>query len=240
MATFLLVHGAWQSAGTWDRLAPLLREQGHTVLTPPLQGLGVGNEELSAEVSLSQHISGIAAVLSELQEPTVLVGHSYAGMVISGACELIPGKVRALVYLDAFIPEHGQCVLDLLPPEISSRFRNMAKDHGGGWRLPAGEEHLNLWGLKPGAARDFVRKSLCDFSLRCFEEGVSLTSNARASVPSSYVSCIADDYPAKPFFLPFADKARRLGWTLSEVDCGHDCHVEQPEAIAKLLFAKLA
>lgn len=240
MATFVLVHGAWQSAGTWDLLAPLLRDQGHTVRTPPLEGLSLGNQHLSPEVSLSQHITGIATLLSESPEPTVLVGHSYAGMIITSACELIPGKVRALVYLDAFIPEHGQSVLDLLPPEINSHFRNIAKEHGDGWRLPAGEEHLNLWGLKPGPTRDFVRKSLCDFTLRCFEEPISLTSNTRASVPSSYVSCIASDYPAKPFFLPFAHKARQLGWTLTEVDSGHDCHVEQPEAIAKVLLAAIA
>lgn len=116
--------------------------------------------------------------------------------------------MRALVYLDAFIPEHGQSVLDLLPAEVSSHFRNMAKERGGGWRLPA-------------------------------REVVSLMSNARASVPSSSASCIASNYPVKPFFLPFADKATRLGWTLSEADSGHDCHVEQPEAIAKLLLSTL-
>lgn len=240
MSAFVLVHGAWQSKGTWDLLAPLLEKQGHRVITPVLSGLGTDQGRLSPDTSLRQHIEDVARELSKASDPVVLVGHSYAGMIISGVVETNPTQVKRLIYLDAFIPEDGQCALDLLPPEIGAYFRGVAQEHGDGWRLPGGEGQLDLWGLKPGEARDFVRAKLCDFSLRCFEEALSLPANRKAGTPATFVSCIAEGYPAKPFFQPFAEKARASGWEVAEVDTGHDCHVERPNEVADILLSAAA
>ena len=237
MSTFVLVHGAWQSAGTWDRVTPFLRENGHNVVTPLLRGLGTDQQHLTADISLGQHIQDVANELSRIQDETILVGHSYAGMIISGAAEANLSKVRALVFLDAFIPEDGQSVLDLLPGQIGEYFRKAAREHGDGWRLPGGEGQLDLWGLKPGEARDFVRVRLCDFSLRCFEEPIRLPQNHKASMPAIFVSSVAEGYPAKPFFQPFATKARGLGWQVFELDTGHDCHVEMAGEVAEILLS---
>jgi pimeloyl-ACP methyl ester carboxylesterase len=212
MSTFVLVHGAWQSNATWDLLTPLLEKHGHRVITPVLRGLGTDKVRLNSDVTLRHHIEDVSAELNSLTDTAVLVGHSYAGMIISGAVESNPDKVQSLVFLDAFVPEDGQCVLDLLPVETGAYFRQIACEHGDGWLLPGGESQLDLWGLQSGEARDFVRVRLCDFSLRCFEEPLQLPENRKASIPASYVSCIADEYPARPFFQPFARKARSLGW----------------------------
>jgi pimeloyl-ACP methyl ester carboxylesterase len=240
MSTFVLVHGAWQSTGTWDLLSPLLEKQGHKAITPVLRGLGTDQSHLTSEVTLHQHIDDVCTELRTLPDQAVLVGHSYAGMVISGAVESHPTKVQKLVFLDAFIPEDGQCTLDLLPPEIGAYFRNVAREHGDGWRLPGGEGQLDLWGLKPGEARDFVRERLCDFSLRCFEEPLRLRENRKARIPAVFVSCVGEEYPARPFFEPFAKKARASGWQISEVKTGHDCHVERPAEVANILLSAAA
>jgi pimeloyl-ACP methyl ester carboxylesterase len=237
MSTFVLVHGAWQSTGTWDLLVPLLQARGHTVITPVLSGLGTDQVHLTPDISLQRHIQNVWNELSKLHDKVVLVGHSYAGMVISGVAESKPGKIGALVFLDAFIPEDGQCVLDIVPPEIGSYFRQVAREHGDGWRLPGGEGQLDLWGLKPGPARDFVRARLCDFTLRCFEEKLPLPANRKASIPATFVQCVAEGYPARQFFSPFAAKARTSGWQVSELETGHDCHVEKPEDVAKILLS---
>jgi pimeloyl-ACP methyl ester carboxylesterase len=239
MATFVLVHGAWQSTGTWDLLSPLLHERGHAVITPVLSGLGTDQSRLSADITLRQHIADVALELSKSTQPVILVGHSYAGMIISGAAETNPAKVRQLIFMDAFIPEDGQSVMDLLPPEIGAHFRNVARDLGEGWRLPGGEGQLDLWGLKPGEARDFVRARLCDFSLRCFEEPVRLPANRKASIPATFLASVAEGYPARPFFAPFAEKARTSGWTVAELQTGHDCHVERPAEVANILLSAL-
>jgi len=235
MSIFVLVHGAWQSSGTWDLLVPLLRQKGHRVVTPVLSGLGTDQSRLSPNTTLRQHVDDVSLELSKLAERVILVGHSYAGMVISGVTETNPTQIERLVFLDAFIPENGQCVLDLLPPEIGAHFRDVAQKNGDGWRLPGGEGHLDLWGLKPGEAPDFVRARLCDFSLRCFEEPLLLLANRRSSIPATFVACVADRYPARPVFEPFARKARASGREVVELQTGHDCHVERPAEVANIL-----
>lgn len=240
MPTFVLVHGAWQFRGTWDLLAPLLAERGHRLIMPVLRGLGTDQSHLTSDVALRHHVEDVANELIKLTDKAVLVGHSYAGMVISGAVESHPTKVQRMVFLDAFIPEDGQCALDLLPPEIGAYFRKIARENGEGWRLPAGEGQLDLWGLKPGSARDFVRERLCDFSLQCFEEPLRLPEDHKRNIPATFVSCVAEGYPARPVFAPFAQKARASGWLVKELNTGHDCHVEQPAEVANILLSDVA
>ena len=237
MSTFVLVHGAWQSTGTWDLLAPLLEKHGHRVITPVLSGLGADQNRLCPDITLQQHVEDVSLELSRFPDQVILVGHSYAGMIITGVAERNPTQIQRLVFLDGFVPENGQCVLDLLPLEIGAHFREVAREHGDGWRLPAGEAQLDLWGLKLGAARDFVRTRMCDFSLRCFEEPLRLPINRKAGIPATFVAGVAAGYPARPFFEPFARKARVSGWEVAELETGHDCHVERPEDVANILLS---
>ncbi len=237
MSTFVLVHGAWQSVGTWDLVAPLLEQHGHRVIVPVLTGLGTDQGSLSPQITLRQHIEDVSIELARVPDRVILVGHSYAGMIISGVMETNPTQIEQLVFVDGFIPEDGQSALDLLPAEICAYFRDIAQKHGDGWRLPGGEGQLDLWGLKPGAARDFVRARLCDFSLHCFAEPLRLPANRKAGVSATYISCVAEEYPAKPFFEPFAKKARASGWKVAEVDSGHACHVERADEVANILLS---
>ena len=240
MCTFVLVHGAWQSSGTWDLVVPLLKEHGENVITPTLSGLGNDQNHLSNDTTLQQHIRDVSDVISNLREQAILVGHSYAGMIISGVAETNRKQIQRLVFMDALIPDDGQSVLDLLPAATAAYFRDVARNQGEGWRLPCGEGHLDLWGLKPGKAREFVRSRLCDFSLCCFEEPISLPLDYKRSMPATFIAAAAEDYPARPFFKPFADKARTLGWDVTDVDTGHDCHVERPTEVAQILLSCMA
>jgi pimeloyl-ACP methyl ester carboxylesterase len=237
MSTFVLVHGAWQTASTWDLVTPLLREAGHVVTIPLLSGLENDSRVLSAEINLSTHIQDVVGALTrdDLSD-VILVGHSYGGMVITGVADRIPDRLDRLVYVDAFVPADGESALDLLPPPVAQMFRQSARSSEAGWLLPAGESQLDLWGLKPGAPRDFVRARLSDFSIRCFEEHVTLKMDAGSRLGRTYIACVAEGYPARAVFQPFADRARRDGWAYHELPTGHDCHVEMPDAfVSKLL-----
>jgi hypothetical protein len=77
---------------------------------------------------------------------------------------------------------------------------------------------------------------LCDFSLRCFEEPLSLPANRKAGIPATYLASVAEEYPARPFFAPFAAKARASGWAVTDLKTGHDCHVERPDEVANILL----
>jgi len=86
MSTFLLVHGGWVGGWCWRRVTPLLEAAGHRVFTPTLTGLGERAHLFNAAIDLDTHIEDVVSVLQyeDLHE-VVLVGHSYGGMVITGA-----------------------------------------------------------------------------------------------------------------------------------------------------------
>jgi hypothetical protein len=113
--------------------------------------------------------------------------------------------------------------------------RQIAEEEGEGWRLPAREELLSVWGLPAGPAWDFARERLCDFSIRCFEEPLETPLRAKADIECSYLACTAD-YPARVAYVPHFAKARELGWTVEELPTGHACHIEQPREFVELLL----
>jgi len=237
-STFVLVHGAWQTAASWDLVVPRLREAGHAVVVPQLSGLENDEVSLSPAITLRTHIEDVTRLLiRENLERITLVGHSYAGMIITGVAESFADRLDRLVYVDAFIPGDGQSALDLLPEPVVEMFRQMAASTGEGWRLRAGEAQLDMWGLKPGPERDFVRSRMSDFSLRCFDEAISLPNNAASKVERTFIACVAEGYPARPVFRQFGDRAKSEGWAYHEVPTGHDCHVELPDAFVSALLA---
>jgi pimeloyl-ACP methyl ester carboxylesterase len=116
MATFVLVHGSWAGGWIWSRLRPSLEEAGHRVLTPTLTGLGERHHLTGPEVGLGVHAQDIAAVLRwEDLEDVILVGHSYGGMVVTGAAALAPERIGQVAYIDAFAPVTGESAFDQLP-----------------------------------------------------------------------------------------------------------------------------
>jgi pimeloyl-ACP methyl ester carboxylesterase len=240
MSTFVLVHGAWQSAATWDLVVPILQRTGHDVCTPALTGLGPTSEaRLTPAVTLRTHIDDVLRVIEcGALRDVWLVGHSYAGMVVTGVAERARDHLAGLTYVDAFIPDHGTSALELMPVEMQTMFREQAAEPANdGFRLRAGERHLDLWGLEPGPARDFVRARLCDFSIRCFEEPLELPTGAAATLPRAYISCVREGYPARAVFERFARRAQTEGWRHDELPTGHDCHVETPDRFCALITA---
>jgi pimeloyl-ACP methyl ester carboxylesterase len=102
-ATIVLVHGAWADGSSWNPVARELRNRGLSVLTPPNLLRGVTTDAPYVTSFVAQRASG----------PVILVGHSYGGFVITNAAAGA-GDVRALVYVDAFIPDAGETVFQIL------------------------------------------------------------------------------------------------------------------------------
>ena len=121
---FVLVHGAWHGGWCWRHVAERLREHGHQVFTPTLTGLGERAHLLDANTGLSSCIADIAGVIAaeELQD-VVLVGHSFAGPVITGVADRMPERLKHLVYLDALVVQNGQSALSLFSAEVQQERR---------------------------------------------------------------------------------------------------------------------
>jgi pimeloyl-ACP methyl ester carboxylesterase len=103
--TIVLVHGAWADGSSWDGVVENLQAKGYTVDVPPnpLRGLAPDSAYLRD-------------YLKTIKGPIVLAGHSYGGAVITNAATG-NSNVKALVYVDAFIPDKGESLLSLLTPK---------------------------------------------------------------------------------------------------------------------------
>ena len=119
MATFLIAHGAWSGGWSWKKLRPEMAARGHTILTPTYTGLGERAHLARADLGLSDHVADMLGVIeAEELSGFILVGHSYGGLVATGVAMLVPDKVGALVYLDAFVPEAGESVFTFRLPFV--------------------------------------------------------------------------------------------------------------------------
>ncbi len=107
MSSFVLVPGACHGGWWYEPLVAELQRAGHRAIALTLAGLGPDGLAGTGQVTLSSHVAEVAAAVTGDSEPVVLVGHSYAGSVITGAADQVPQNVRAMVYLDAFVPEDG-------------------------------------------------------------------------------------------------------------------------------------
>jgi pimeloyl-ACP methyl ester carboxylesterase len=232
MATFVLVHGAWHGGWCWQRVARLLRAAGHDVYTPTLTGLGERAHLLSPGIGLDTHIQDILGVLFyEDVHDVILVGHSYAGMVITGVAEESAERLGHLVYLDAYVPGDGQSLSDFLSPEILAMFNEqagVAENNNGVPPLPA------TFGITAEDDLAWVRARLGLHPQQTNLDPVRLSNPHAKALPHTYIYCAN---PSGPHFTPFANRLRTdPAWRYAEVSAGHDAMITEPEQLSRILL----
>jgi pimeloyl-ACP methyl ester carboxylesterase len=227
---FVLVHGAWCGGWCYARVAALLRARGHIVFTPTLTGQGERAHQLSGAVNLSTHIEDVLGVFRfERLDDVVLAGHSYGGMVITGVADRIADKIRALAYLDAFVPEDGQSLFDINIPANTQGFIQGAGTLGG---LAVPAPSAAYFGVNAADA-PMVDALATPFPLGCFTEKVKLSGAYRAVQKHLYVHGTV--LPRESPFKPFYERALAAGWSAHALACGHHVMLDEPEKTAELL-----
>ncbi|HSM72482.1 MAG TPA: alpha/beta hydrolase [Anaerolineales bacterium] len=227
MATIVLVHGGTSGGWAWKPIASKLRREGHEVYTPTLTGLGERVHLLTREIGLDTQITDIVNVLAfEDLHDVILVGHSLSGAVITGVADQIPERISKLIYLDAFLPENGECVRDLVEPEWKKMTEHVIQTQGDGWLFPvvAESKHDKADRHRPHPAKVSTDK-------------LNLKKNARGDIPSVYVRFTADKQAGMPFQLTFESswqRARSLGLDVYEVDTVHSIS-QDSDAKARIL-----
>ncbi|MFT2815301.1 alpha/beta fold hydrolase [Leifsonia sp. A12D58] len=234
--TIVLVHGAWADASSWNAVATELQNQGFTVLAPPNLLRGVASDAAYIASFLSQRTSG----------PVVLVGHSYGGFVITNAAAG-GGDVRALVYVDAFIPEEGEFVFQILG------------DSGSALAVPDPTTVLDVVGypgapegdaeafLKPATVHDSFAQDLSETDrglIVATQRPITLSANTTPSaapawktIPSWAVIGTEDRV------IPPATQrsmAERAGATITEAAASHVSMVSQPSVTIDAILAAVA
>jgi len=234
MATYVLVHGGGHGGWCYQRVARLLQAEGHVVYTPTMTGLGERAHLLNADVDLYRHIEDIAAVLEfEDLRDVILVGHSYGGMVITGAADKAADRVGKLVFLDAATPRHGQSLVDVAGPVINAvRPMGQVVDGIELVLLPAPDAGL-LYGVTDPGDLAWMAERLTGHPWKCFEQPLELQNeHALWAIPQYHVICSST--------LPTRDKTlmnqARAEGRLFEIDTGHDLMITEPGRTADALL----
>lgn len=234
MATFVLVHGGGHGGWCYRPVTRLLRAAGHEVYAPTLSGLAERAHLRLAGIGLDTHLQDVASLLhyEDLRE-VILVGHSYGGMVITGAADLAIDRVGRLVYLDAANPVNGQSLVDVAGPIIEAT-RPLGEIVEGVELvlLPTADAGL-FYGVTDAADLAWMQARLTAHPWQCFEDKLDLrNADALSALPQYHIICTSTLATRDPALIEDARAAGRL-WA---IDTGHDLMITEPQAVADALL----
>jgi len=235
--TVVLVHGAWADASSWTAVILSLQAAGYTVVAPP-----------NPLRSVSEDSAYLANFLKTISGPVVLVGHSYGGAVITNGATGNP-NIRALVYVDAFIPAQGEGVLQLFGPESClagaavdpTKVFNFVQDPA----LPVGDYdtflRIDATSVYPGFSACFANglSSRKSAELAATQRGAALSIAQPSGVPAWRTIPSWDLIGTQDHVIPASAQlamARRAGAHVSEFDAGHLGLISEPDAVVEVIL----
>ncbi|KHK55803.1 alpha/beta hydrolase [Ralstonia sp. A12] len=214
MTRVVLVPGGWHGGWAFDAVSKVLSNEGHEVQALTLSGLG---DELSTGANLERHIHEVVQAVRGRDTPAVLVGHSYGGMVITGAADKEPSRVKAIVYADAYVPDNGASVWSLTTPIYRERFIAGVAADGLTCVPPA---HLD--------------RRCRPHPIATFLQAIKLTGNWRNVPSKAFVA--ACGWEGSPFVELYERLRLDPEWATHRLDCAHDIPRLAPEALAEILL----
>jgi pimeloyl-ACP methyl ester carboxylesterase len=244
MTTYVLVGGAWLGGWCWQPIARRLRENGHDAYPVTLTGLGERAHLASSEVDLETHITDVVNLVEfEDLHDVVLLVHSYAGLVVTGAADRIPGRISRLVYLDTGPVPADTALIELFPPEARRQIESQVEELGEGWQFPIPPpEVLGTMGSLEGLDEDglaLLRSRAVPQPFGTYTQPLRLENPAREELSRVAIVCsfsldqveaaIASD---DPLFRQLAGP----NWRFIELPTGHWPMFSRPEDLADLLL----
>jgi pimeloyl-ACP methyl ester carboxylesterase len=227
--TFVLVHGAWHGGWCWERVADLLNGRGHRVFAPTLTGLGERSHLLRREINVDVHVTDVVNVMKwERLSDVVLCGHSYGGFVISGVAERVPAAIASIVFLDAFVPDHDNSVLEITSAAVASATRE-AVGRGETTIAPRPAEFFRV----NEKDRAWVDAMCTPQPIGTFTQKLALSGARDRIAKKTYIR--ARDYHNPAFDAALSRARADRSWRVLEAPCGHDVMVDKPEWLADLL-----
>jgi len=220
--TFVLLHGAWAGAWQWKTVGQLLQADGYTVYRPTLTGQGERVHLANPDVDLNTHITDVVNVIRfEDLHDVILMGHSYGGMVITGVADRVPDRIKALIYVDAFLPDDGESASSAIGGTgAAARSTTAPFFNPGGWPYPA--DRLPPYDVPQPA--------------KTFSQPISLKNPAAKSIPAVYILLVdPGKRPEQDAFFKFYQRAKDRGWTTWTMESDHVVSMSHPTEIVKLL-----
>jgi pimeloyl-ACP methyl ester carboxylesterase len=236
--TFVLVHGAWHGGWCWRRVADILGASGYRVFAPSLTGLGDRAHLFSEDISLETHVRDIVSLVeAEELNDFVLVGHSYAGLVISGVADILRDRVSHYVYLDGTVPDDMSPGVstgwsDTNSQDLREARLKSVREQGNGVALPPPPP--NAFAVAEPSDAAWVQRRLRPMPLQTYLGKISFKNHGSAGLRRTYIAAI------KPLYLPLVATHERIkadkSWSYITIETGHDMMVMAPSELAALLM----
>ena len=234
MSRFLLVHGSWHGAWVWDRVAPILTGAGHDVVAPNLPGRA-DDRRAPATITLLDHVNRIVDAMGPpVRRPTIVVGHSFGGFVISHVAERVPASVDLLIYVAGFLVPRGRTVLEIAR-SVPSSIPYLEVDEPAGLvrvRIAAAAEAFYADCAPDDASAAVAR--LVPEALTPRRTPASLSDAAFGAARRAYVETLDDR--AIPIGLQRQMQADLPCDEVASLPCGHSPFLSMPDRLAETLL----
>ena len=217
-----------------------MRQFGGSVYAPSLTGMGERSHLAGyidpAAINLDLHIKDVRELLeSEGLEEVILVGHAYAGMVITGVAEVCPQRLDHLVYVNGVVPRDGEAMVDQLDavrgPDFTARVRAAIDNREEFLRPPSTVEEIRRrCGITDPEDQSRVLPRLRPQSVASFAQPVRLGSSEALEISRSFI------LSRESGFDPVAERVRQSDWGLYQLDTGHDPMITKPREVAEILL----
>ena len=191
-STIVLVHGAWSDATAWQAVVPLLKAQGHEVIAVNLPGHGSDTTSF-AKIGLQTYVDAVKNAIGD-RKNVILVGHSMAGLVISEVAEQIPGQIKELVYLAAYLPQNGESLLSLAKQDADSHVgKYLQIDQANGSANVAKDGVIDVFAADaPAQIGEYLTNNIKPEPLAPLATPVTLTDGNFGSVKKVYIHTTED------------------------------------------------
>lgn len=244
MTAYVLVGGAWLGGWCWQPVARRLRDRGHDVYPVTLTGLGERAHLASPQVDLETHITDVVNLIEfEDLHKVVLLGHSYAGVVVTGVADRVPGRISRLVYLDTGPIPDGAALIESFPNEARRHIEQQVEELGEGWRfpMPPWEELANMASLEglDDEHLSLLRSQAVAQPFGTYTQPLRLENPAREELPKLGITCSFSLAQVQEMIASGNPLFRELAgpeWQFVELPTGHWPMFSRPDDLAERLL----
>ena len=230
MANYVLVHGVWQGGWIWKPTAEKLRDAGHRVYAPTLDGCGERASQVRSSITILTHAREIADLMFyEDLSDVILAGTSTGGLVVCKAAELARDRISRLVFVDALAPQPGERQADIVERDMTSDSfteltRGPSRELMEDGLFSDMEPKLEAW----------ADERVTMHPINATEAPGELDGFWAQSWPATVIRCSLSANPPEAHQRRTADK---LNADWHELEAGHYPMLSHPEELAQLLQA---
>jgi len=227
----MFVHGSCHGGWCWKKILPYFDSNEFNIYLPTLTGLGERSHLVNEMTDLYTHVEDILQIFKyEDLSGVILIGHSYAGLVIGGVAEMIPEKIKLLIYIDAYIPQDGKTAFDLDPGLMDLYKERTMKDQNKPWLVrPYTPSEFGISNVKD---IEWMESKLVPMPLLTHTQPIIVQNKETTKIPRAFIT--TSEFGEDMFQRQNMEAKKK--WDYYELKRGHDVMITAPEELSKLLL----